>query len=363
LKEMMKAALFYGDREDLRLEEVPVPEVGDGDILLKIRICGICGSDSRYYFHGNEPRYKKPVILGHEVVGNIYRMGKDVKGYSTGERVAVAPIYGCGKCGHCLSGLENLCRHVVVFGTNFDGGFAQYMLIPQKGIERGVLVKLADTVADEAATMLEPFSCALHGLRKIGIGPGDTAAVFGSGPLGLAFLLLLKKLGAGKVAVIARAGDKLQRAEEFGADATFSTREEGWKEKVRGYFKDDGINITVTAASTLPVLEYSMELVKRGGKILVFSGLPTGTKIEVDPNYLHYNELSINGTIDSTIDDYKRMALMAPYLGLERFATHMFSFDEIRKGFQATRDKDRLRINIRIMDKDTDFDTEVRHDM
>ena len=115
-------------------------------------------------------------------------------------------------------------------------------------------------------------------------------AVFGSGPLGLAFLLLSKRLGAGKVAVIARAADKLIRAEKFGADITFSTSLDDWKDKVREYFKDDGINITVTAASTLPVLEHSIDLVKRGGKVLIFSGLPTGARIEVDPNYLHYNE-------------------------------------------------------------------------
>jgi L-iditol 2-dehydrogenase len=351
LNKKMKAAFFYGDRKDLRLQQADIPRVGDGDILLKVRICGICGSDSRYYFHGNEPRYKKPVILGHEVVGNIYEMGSKVKGYSPGERVAVAPIYGCGKCDHCLSGSENLCRDVVVFGTNFDGGFAQYMLIPEKGVERGVLVKLADDVPDEAATMLEPFSCALHGLRKIGIAPGDTVAVFGSGPLGLAFLLLSKRLGAGKVAVIARARDKLARAEEFGADAVFSTLEEDWKSKVRKYFRQGGINIAVTAGSTLPLLEYSLELVKRGGKILIFSGLPSGTRIDVDPNYIHYSELTISGTIDSTIDDYKRTALMAPYLGLERFATHMFPLDRIKEGFEATGERDRLRININIMGK------------
>ncbi len=286
-------------------------------------------------------------------MGNIYKMGKNVRGYSVGDRVAVAPIYGCGKCGHCISGHENLCNDVVVFGTNFNGGFAEYMLIPEKGIERGVLVKIDSSVPDEAATMLEPFSCALHGLRKIGIESGDSILVFGSGPLGLAFLLLSKRLGAGKVAVIARVREKLERAEEFGADITFITEKKDWMEEVRKYFGDSGINITITAASTLPVLEYSIELVKRRGKVLIFSGLPTGTKLILDPNYLHYNEITICGTIDSTIDDYKRTALIAPYLGLERFATHIFSLNKIKDGFETTKDKDRLRVNINIMENST----------
>lgn len=349
MKSKMKAALFYGDSQDLRLEEVDIPEPGDGDIVIKVRVCGICGSDTRYYFHGNEPRYKKPVILGHEVVGEIHKMGKDVEGFSQDERVAVAPIYGCGKCDLCLSGYENLCRDVVVFGTNFNAGFAEYMLIPQKGIERGVLVKLDDRISDKAATMLEPFSCALHGLRRIVINPGDTMIIFGSGPLGLAYLLLAKKLGAGKVAVVARAKDKLKRALEFGADIVFSTEQEGWMDKAQDYFKGNGIDIAVTAASTVEVLEYSIDLVKRGGKVLIFSGLPTGTKLTIDPNYLHYNEITLYGSIDSTVDDYTRTALMAPYLGLDRFATHSFPLEEVKEGFEATKEKDRLRINLDII--------------
>jgi L-iditol 2-dehydrogenase len=235
-----------------------------------------------------------------------------------------------------------------VFGTNYDAGFAEYMLVPEKGVERGVLVKLDDSLPDEAATMLEPLSCALHGIRKMGIEPGDTSIIFGSGPLGLGFLLLLKKLGAGKVAVIARSGDKLKRAVEFGADITFSTKTEGWKNKVRNYFGEEGIKSAITAGSTLPILEYSIDLVKRGGKVLIFSGLPTGTSLNIDPNYLHYNELSIYGTIDSTIDDYKRIALLAPYLGLERFATHSYTLGQVKEGFEATKKADRLRVNLNV---------------
>jgi L-iditol 2-dehydrogenase len=345
----MKAALFYGDSEDLRLEEVSIPQPGDGDVLIKVKICGICGSDTRLYFNGNEPRYSRPIILGHEVVGMVFEKGKDVTGFSLGDRVAVAPIYGCGRCDLCLSGYENLCKDVVVFGTNFPGGFAEYMLIPEKGIERGALVKLDERISDKAATMIEPFSCALHGLRKININPGDNIIVFGSGPLGLAFLLLSKRLGAGKVAVIAKTNGKLKRAEDFGADVTFSTESEGWDNQVRNYFGERGVDIAVTAASTLPVLDYSIKLIKRNGKILIFSGLPTGSKLTIDPNYIHYNEITLYGSIDATVDDYMRTALMAPYLDLDRFSSHNYPLEKIKEGFEATKEKDRSRINLDIM--------------
>ena len=142
MKDQMKAALFYGAKEDMRIESAAIPDIDDGDILLKVRACGICGSDARSYFNGIEERYKIPVIFGHELTAEVHKIGSKVEGYKTGERVVVAPIYGCGQCEFCVSGKENLCENVVVFGCTFDGGFAEYMRIPQKGVSRGVLVPL-----------------------------------------------------------------------------------------------------------------------------------------------------------------------------------------------------------------------------
>ncbi len=342
--EKMRAALFYGDKEDMRIEQIDVPKIGDGDILLKVRTCGICGSDARYYINGNEKRYKKPVILGHELVADIYKVGNKVKNYKPGERVTVAPIYGCGQCELCLSGHENLCKNVVVFGCTFDGGFAEYIYIPKKGVERRVLVKLDDSVSDKAGTMIEPFSCVLHGLRRLNIQPGDSLVIFGSGPIGLAHMITSKKIGTGKVAIIDIMESRLKEAIDFGADVTINGSSDDWKEKIFDYFGSNGVDHIVTAAPSLTAIENSIKIVKNGGSILVFGGLPHGNILKVDPNILHYNEITITGSIDSTIDDFKRTASMAPFLDLERFITHSFTLDNVKAGMDVMKKKEGLKV-------------------
>jgi len=137
--EKMKAAFFYG-KEDIQVHEVNIPKIKEDEILIKIRVCGICGSDVRSYYKGVEGRYKIPVILGHEVSGEVFKTGGEIDGFAIGDRVVVAPIYGCGKCSFCVSGQENLCKDVMVFGCNLDGAFAEYMKIPAQAIQRGALV-------------------------------------------------------------------------------------------------------------------------------------------------------------------------------------------------------------------------------
>ena len=340
----MKAALFYGDKEDLRTEDIDIPGIGDGDVLLKIRTCGICGSDARFYFNGNESRYKKPVILGHEIVADIYKAGKDVKEYKPGDRVTVAPIYGCGQCNLCTTGFENLCSDVIVLGCTYDGGFAEYMHVPKKGVERGVLVKMDDSISDQAGTMIEAFSAVLHGLRRLDIQPGDSIVIFGSGPIGLAHMITSKKIGAGRTAVIDIVESRLKEAKNFGADITINGSDDNWKEKVFDYFGSDGADYVVTAAPSLAAVENSLKIIKRGGKILIFGGLPHGNLLTVDPNFLHYNEITLTGSIDATIDDFKRVTLMAPFLGLDRFITHSFNLDNIKKGMEVMGKKEGLKV-------------------
>jgi len=342
----MKAALFYGNKEDMRIEEVNIPVPGDGDILLRVNSCGICGSDARTYFNGIEKRYKIPVILGHELVAEIYKTGKKVEGYKPGERVTVAPIYGCGQCEFCTSGKENICTDVVVFGCTYDGGYAQYMLIPEKGVQRGVLVKVPDELSDAEGTMIEPFSCCLHGLRRISLHPGDSVLIFGSGPIGLAHLVLSRKLGAGRVGVADVVKSRLEVAKKFGADITINCKNKNWEQEVKSFFGDNGVDNIVTAAPDVAAIESGYRVIKNGGKILIFGGLPQGSFWKMDPNIVHYNEITITGSIDSTIDDFRRATSMAPQLGLNRFITHSFTLDEIKEGMEAMKKKEGLKIII-----------------
>jgi len=340
----MKAALFYGKKEDMRIESVPLPEIGEGDVLLKVRASGICGSDARSYFNGIKERYKIPVIFGHELTAEIYRTGAKVQGYSPGERVVVAPIYGCGQCEFCVSGKENLCENVVVIGCTFDGGYAEYMVIPEKGVERGALVKIGDDVSDFAGTMIEPVSCCLHGLKQLHIQPGDTVAVFGSGPIGLSHMILAKKIGAGKVGILDMVEGRLKEASSFGADITINAGSADWEKKVFEYFGKNGVDVVVSAAPSVAAVENGMKIVKSGGKLLIFGGLPHGSVWNMDPNIVHYREITIYGSIDATIDDFRRAAAMAPTLDLERFITHTLALDDAKKGMEIMKKKEGLKV-------------------
>ncbi len=340
----MKAALFYGKKEDMRVETVAVPEISDGDVLLRVRACGICGSDARSYFNGIEERYKIPVIFGHEVTAVIEKVGGNVKDYKAGERVVVAPIHGCGRCEFCTSGRENLCTQVVVYGCTIDGAFAQYMKITQQALQRGVLVKIPDEISDEQGTMIEPFSCCLHGLLRLNIAPGDSVVVFGAGPIGIAHMMLAKRLGAEKVGVMDMVDARLEQAESFGADITINAGDSKWNTKLHKYFGTDKVDNVVTAAPSVAAINSGLEIIKNGGSLLIFGGLPHGSMMQIDPNIIHYNEINIAGSIDATIDDFHRAATMAPSLQLERFITHTFPLDEVKKGMEIMRSKQGMKV-------------------
>ena len=344
MSEKMHAALFYGKPEDMRIEKVDIPDLEEGDILLKIRASGICGSDARSYFKGIEERYKIPVIFGHELTAEVFKVGSSVRGYSPGERVVVAPIYGCGQCEFCVSGKEHLCDDVVVFGCTFDGANAEYMRIPAKGVERGALVKIGDSVSDYAGTMIEPLSCCLHGQRQLGIQPGDSVVIFGSGPIGLSHLLISKTLGAGKINIIDLVDGRLREAESFGADITINAEKGDWEKQVFEYFGQSGVDVVITAAPSVGAIENGYKIVKKGGKLLIFGGLPHGHIWNMDPNVVHYREVTIFGSIDSTIDDFRRAAAIAPTLDLERFVTHKFLLGDANKGMQVMKEREGLKV-------------------
>ncbi len=348
MKDKMKTALFYGAKEDMRIEQTDVPDIDDGDILLKVKACGICGSDARSYINGIEERYKIPVILGHELTAEVFKTGSKVQGYKPGERVVVAPIYGCGQCEFCVSGKENLCENVVVLGCTYDGGFAEYMRIPRMGVQRGVLVKIGDDLTDAEGTMIEPFSCVLHGLRRLNIQPADSVVIFGSGPIGLSHMLISKKIGAGRVAIIDMVESRLKQASSFGADVTINADSAGWEKKVFDYVEKNGADIVVTAAPSVGAIESGMKIVKNDGKLLVFGGLPHGSMWNMDPNLIHYSEVTITGSIDATIDDFRRAAEMAPSFDLKKFITHSFPIEKTVDGMEVMKRKEGLKVILEI---------------
>jgi len=341
--EKMKAAFFYG-KEDIRLHEINIPIIKEDEILIEVRACGVCGSDVRSYYEGVEGRYKIPLILGHEVSGQVFKTGGKIDNFAIGDRVAVAPIYGCGKCNFCLSSQENLCKDVMVFGCNLDGAFAEYMKIPPQAIQRGTLVKIPDQLSNEEAVLIEPFSCCLHGLLRANIRPGDTVLVIGAGPIGLAHTKLLRLLGAGYIIASDVVDSRLEVAKKFGADATVKSKEGNLPLKVKELTKDKGADSVIVAAPSKEAVEEGLKIVRRGGRIVIFGGCPANSLIQIDPNLIHYSEITVTGSIDSTIDDFRRTVQLISRLNLKPFITHRFPLEEVHQAMQVMKDKKGLKV-------------------
>jgi threonine dehydrogenase-like Zn-dependent dehydrogenase len=234
MAEKMKAQVFY-EGEKMELEELPVPEVTDVDVLVRVKNCGICGSDISYYYGlspvGTETG-KGPLVLGHEFTGEVVEVGavaKSMNLFKPGDRVVVNPVQHCNACYACAAGKTNLCANLYVPGVTANGGFAEYCISRYTG-----LFKLPDSVSYAAGAFTEPLACAVYGINKLDLEMGHFVAVFGPGPMGLTMVQLLKSAGAGKIALIGTRDYRLETGKKWGADYLFNTQD-----KASPYYVED----------------------------------------------------------------------------------------------------------------------------
>ena len=214
----MLAAVYHGPN-DLRVENVPVPKIGKGEILVKVVSASICGTDLRI-FHGNHRMYPPGTIRipGHEVVGIIAEVSAEVKNYSLGQRVFCAPNTGCGHCLQCVTGNNNLCANYDAIGVTSDGGFAEYVRIPTNSVQQGNVIPIS-----------EPFACVLRGQNALHIRPGEIVLIIGAGPIGVMHIKLAKARGAGRVIVSEPIPDRAAQAKQMGADQVIEPTSENLK--------------------------------------------------------------------------------------------------------------------------------------
>jgi len=342
----MKSAFFYG-KEDIQIHEINIPNIKEDEILIKIRACGICGSDVRSYYEGVEGRYKIPVILGHEVSGQVFKTGGEVDDFAVGDRVTVAPIYGCGKCSFCVSGQENLCKKVMIFGCNLHGAFAEYMKIPARVIQAGGLVRIPDELSDEEAALIEPFSCCLHGILRANVQPGDTVLVIGAGPIGLAHTKLLRLLGASYIIASDIIDSRLEVAKKFGADMAINPQRKDSLAKIKELTENKGVDAVIVAVGNAEATTRGLEMVRKGGTVVLFGGCPPNTVVQVDPNFIHYSDITIVGSIDATIDEFRRAASLVSAIDVKPFITHRFPLESIKDAMEISRDREALKAVIK----------------
>ena len=280
MAEKMKAQVFY-EPNDMRLEEVDVPQIADDEVLVRVKACGICGSDIAYYY-GDSPLEtddgKGPLIIGHEYSGEVAQMGKSVAAsglFQEGDRVVCDPVQYCNVCEICRKGQPNLCETKTVLGVSVDGGFAEYSRVKATSC-----VKLPDNVSFEHGALTEPLACSYYGVQNLDVRPGQFCVVFGGGTIGLMQLQLVKSSGAGTIVLVDVLDYRLEVGQNLGADVVLNTADrssqyycQDLKAKIEEMTKGMFADRAITPTGALEAMHQALEITGRRS-VIVFFGLP-----------------------------------------------------------------------------------------
>lgn len=286
----MKAAVFYG-KHDLRIEEVPIQEPGEKEVLIKVYACGICGTDVHIY-NGDEGAAKSPAgtILGHEFAGEVVKIGSQVKKLKLGDRVCVDPNCLCGECYYCNSGIGHFCENMKGIGTTVNGGFAEYCVVP----ETQAYVFSKETSYEKAA-MCEPVACCIHGIDMCDISCGDTVAVIGGGMIGLIMLQLAKLQGASKLILIEPVEEKRNKAKELGADVVIDPISQNVEEE----FEKKGIERISTVIECVgkpATMEQALHIAGKKSTVMLFGLTAPEEVLGVKPFELFKKEINLKAS-------------------------------------------------------------------
>jgi len=292
---------------DLRLEVRDDPVPGPGEIVVKVGAVGVCATDVRIFAFGHKRiPAGTPRILGHEIAGEVEALGPGVEGLRKGERVAVAPNYGCGRCEQCTAGWTNLCPDHEAIGISLDGGFAERVRVPAGAVAQGNVVRLPDRVSPEEAALVEPLSCCLAAQEGISLGPGDVALVIGAGPLGMMHVLLARQRGARRLMLSGFPEERLAVARQCGADETFDPRRQDLGAAVLRATDGRGVDAVLVAAPSARAAEEAMAVAAKRGRITFFAGQAGGdARVQVDVNAIHYRQLVLTGTSGSNVRQFR----------------------------------------------------------
>jgi L-iditol 2-dehydrogenase len=324
----MRVAVYYNN-SDIRLEERPVPPIGSGEILVRVIASGICGSDVMEWYRVE----KAPLVLGHEIAGEIAAVGEDVTRYKVGDRVFVSHHIPCNTCHYCLRGYHTACE--TLHTTNYDpGGFAEYIRIPRLNVDRGVFV-LPDEVSFDAGVFVEPLACVIRGQRIANLQPGQAVLILGSGISGLLHLLLARTLGAGRIVTTDISAYRLEMARQLGADAVFDAREDipVRLREINDYRLTD---LVIVCTGALSAFKQALHSVDRGGTILCFATTEPGVDLPVPINEFWRNEIKLmpsygNSPLDATLAIELIRSGRVP---VEKMITHRLPLTETGQGFR-----------------------------
>jgi len=340
----MDAALLYGVK-DLKVENINVPEVGLGEILVKVRAATTCGTDVKIFQRGYVSGViQYPTVFGHEWAGDVVKVGEGVSWLKEGMRVRAGNSSPCLRCKMCQKGNYNLCEDMMWLW----GAYAEYIKIPARIVTLNTQ-EIPSNLTYEEASVTEPLACVLHGIEKAHVKLGDAVAIIGAGPIGLLHIQTAKKMGAEKVVISDFIDERLEVAKELGADETVNAKREDPVEKIKRFTEGFGADVVVEAIGTPATWEQALRMVRKGGTVLEFGGCPPGTEITVGTELLHYGEVTVLGTFHATPAHFKKALnlIASGTVKAKPLITRHMKLDEIKDALEIlTTSKSDLKIAI-----------------
>jgi 6-hydroxycyclohex-1-ene-1-carbonyl-CoA dehydrogenase len=336
----VKAAVFHAAHQPLRLEEVPRPTPGAGDVLIAVAGCGVCHTDLHYLDHGTPTFKPPPIILGHEVAGTVAGVGAGVTALSEGDRVLVPAVLSCGYCTLCRSGRENICENSRMLGNHIDGGFAEFLVVPAKDVFR-----LPDDVPlVEGAIIADAVTTPFHAVVRRGkVVPGDWVVIVGCGGVGLSLVQIAVAVGARVIAVDIN-DRKLDAATRFGAIATFNSAGARKLDKEVRLLSGGGVDVAFEAVGNAATQETALNCLRTGGKLVLVGYSPE--TLPLNAGRVMFREIDVLGSLGCRPVDYPRAIELVRQgrVRLQELVTHQFPLARIGEAFDQLRSGDAIRV-------------------
>ncbi len=330
----MKAARFNGPNR-IEVSEVPNPGCGSGEVVVEVRRAGICGTDLRIY-RGRKV-VDPPITLGHEFSGVIAEAGSGVTGLTPGTRVTVEPIIPCGTCYCCLRGRKNICLTRPTIGYQYDGGFAEFVRIPAEAIDAGNVIQFPESLDFDIACYAEPLAACINGFRKLDVTDEDRVWIVGDGPIGLTHVQLARCHDAESIFLSGTQDERLSTGRDLGAaevlNVSGGTDPVDWILDQTG---GEGIDVAIVATNVIPAISDAVSGMRKGGRLLLFAGYPTGTTLPFDLAEIHYREYQVLGASGHSARDVRDgIDLMAGgRFDASPLITHHLPLESIREGLE-----------------------------
>lgn len=343
---IMQAAIL-NEKKQLELRDLPRPKIVPGGVLIKVVASGLCGADLKMIDKGHKA-LTYPRVLGHEITGIIVE--SETKEFNKGDRVQIAPGIVCGECYFCQQGITNHCQEIEIFGFTVDGGFREYIAIPEKAIKAGVLNIIPDNLSFSEAVFAEPLACCINGLELAQFTENESVLIIGAGPIGCLKAMLAKSYGAKKIILADKLAKRLDFAASLELDSLINVEEKAWHDIVNKATDGRGVDLIVLASSHVSVDHSLTGLLNKRGKILLFSGFADGKEnLEIDGNLFHYGEMALIGAYGCTVKQNKKaLKLMAKQkIAVKKLITDQISLNEIFKGVEKARNKETIKVIIK----------------